>query len=124
MVPDTIFIVKFNTRLKKISKFYLSPLILWQGCQIVNIDILLDRSIQHLSEKVLFDGSESHFHSEIQHPASYKVWKFYLSAHNLWQGCQIAIIDASLNRSTLHFCNEALDDDSGRHFCREIQHPA
>ena len=69
MVPDVIFIVKFNTRPKKLSKFYLSPLILWQGCQIVNIDVLLDRSIQYLSEKMLFDGSGSRFHSEIQHPA-------------------------------------------------------
>ena len=69
MVPDAIFIVKFNTRLKKLSNFYLSPLILWHGCQIVNIDISLDSSIQYLSEKVLFDGSGSHFHSEIQHPA-------------------------------------------------------
>ena len=70
MVPDAIFIVKFNTRPKKLSKFYLSSFILWQLCQILNIDVSLDRSIQYLSEKVLFDGSGSHFHSEIQHPAS------------------------------------------------------
>ena len=123
MVPDAIFIVKFNTRPKKLSKFYLSLSILWQGYQIVNNDVLLDRSIQYLSEKVLFDGSGSHFHSEIQHPASEKVWKFHLSAHNLWQSCQIAFIDIPSDRSTQYPCNKVLDDGSGSHFRREI-HPA
>ena len=53
-----------------------------------------------------------------------KVWKFRLSAHNLWQGCQIAIIDVSLDRSTHYFGNEVLDDGSGRQFYSENQHPA
>ena len=61
---------------------------------------------------MLFVGLESHFYSEIQYPASEKVWKFHLSAHNLWQGCQVTIIDV--------FCNEVLDDGSGRHFYSEI----
>ena len=39
-------------------------------CQIVDIDVLLGRSIQHFCNEVLFDGPERHFHSTIQHPAS------------------------------------------------------
>ena len=53
-----------------------------------------------------------------------KVWKFHLSAHNLWQGCHISIIDVLLDSSTHHFYNEVPDDGSGRHFYSEIQHPA
>ena len=73
---------------------------------------------------MLFVGLGSHFNSEIQHPASAKVWQFHLSAHNVWQDCQISIIDASFDRSTHYFCNEVLDDGSGDHFYSEIQHPA
>ena len=54
-----------------------------------------------------------------------KVWKFYLSAHNLWQGCQIAIIDVLLDRSTHCLMGfRVLDDGSGSHFYSEIQHSA
>ena len=102
MVPEAIFIVKFNTRLKRLSNFYSSPLILWQGCQIVNIDVSLVRFIEYLRSEVLFVGLGSHFLSEIQRPASEKVWKFHLSAHNLWRGCQIAIVDVPLNRSRIN----------------------
>ena len=88
MVSDVIFIVKFNTGLKYVWKVYLSPHNLWQGCQIVDIDVSLDRSIQFVCDKVLFDGSGSNFQSAIQ-----QVWKFLLSAYVLWQGCQIVDID-------------------------------
>ena len=67
MVPEAIFIVKFDTRLKNYQNF----------------DVSLDWSIQYLSDKMLFVGLGSHFHSEIQHPASEKVLKFHLCAHNL-----------------------------------------
>ena len=124
MVPDAIFIVNINTRLKNYQNFCLSSFILWQGCQIININGSLDWSFQYLSDKMLFVGLGSHFNSEIQHPASAKVWQFHLSAHNVWQGYQIAIIDVSLDRSTQYLCNGVLDDSSGRHFYSEIQHPA
>ena len=119
MVVDAIFIVKFNTRLQKKSKFYLSPLII----QIVNIDVSFVGSIAYLRSEVLIVGLGSHFQSEIQYPASEKRCKFHLSAHNLWQGCQIAIIEVVLDRSTQYLCNEVLNNDSGSHFQREINTP-
>ena len=69
MVPEAIFIVKFNIRFKNLSKFYLSPLILWQGCQIAIVDVLLDRSTHYFCNEVLDDGSGRHFYSKIQYPA-------------------------------------------------------
>ena len=89
MVPDVIFIVKLNTGLKYLWKFHLSPHDL---CQIVDIDVSLDRSIQYVCDKGLFDGSGSNFQSEIQ-----QVWKFLSSPYVLWQGCQIVDIDVSLD---------------------------
>ena len=44
MVPDATFMVKFNTLSQKVWKFNLSADYLWQGCQIVDIDVPLDRS--------------------------------------------------------------------------------
>ena len=82
MVPDGIFIVKFNTRPLKKENFFFSAPKLRQGCQIVYIDVSFDRPIQYLCNEVIFDGSGRHFHGEIQHLK--QVWKFYLSAHNLW----------------------------------------
>ena len=37
---------------------------------------------------------------------------------------RVAIIDVSLDRSALYFCNEVLDDVSGRHFYSKIEQPA
>ena len=53
--------------------FVLTAHNLYQGCQIVVIDVTLDRSTQYLYNDLLFDGSGKHFHSEFQHPASEKV---------------------------------------------------
>ena len=69
VVPDAIFIVKFNTGLKYVWKFHLSSHNLWQSCQIVDIDVSLDRSIEYFCNEVLDDDPGKHFHSEIQHPA-------------------------------------------------------
>ena len=71
MVPEAIFIVKFNTRPQiKYENFHLSAHNLWQGYQIAIIDIPLDRSSQKLCNEVLNDGSESHFHRKI-----HSAWK-------------------------------------------------
>ena len=66
------YIKKKPANLEIVYKFYLGAYNFWQGCQIVDINSLLDRSEQYLCNEVLFDGSGNHFHSEIQHPASKK----------------------------------------------------
>ena len=76
MVPEGIFIVKFNTRPLKKRKFPFSALKLRQGCQIVDINVSFDRPIQYLYNEVIFDGSGRHFYSEIQHPTSNKYENF------------------------------------------------
>ena len=55
MVPDTIFIVKHPT--SKRYENYIQVSITSGSCQIVDIDVLLGRSIQHLCNEVLFHGS-------------------------------------------------------------------
>ena len=69
MVPEGIFIVKFNTRPLKKRNFFL---VLRQGCQIVDIDVSFDRPIQYLCNEVIFDGSGRHFYGELQQPTSNK----------------------------------------------------
>ena len=65
MVPDAIFMVKFNTQSQKVWKFDLCAHNFGQGCQNVDTDVSLDRSIQYLCNEVLLDDSGRHFHKEI-----------------------------------------------------------
>ena len=58
MVLEAIFIVKLITRgFKKSIKVSLKCSYHLTGCQIVNIDVLLDRSIQYFCNEVLFYDS-------------------------------------------------------------------
>ena len=86
----------------------------------MDIDVSIDRFIKIIWNEVLFDGSRRNFHSEIQHPASKKVWQLHLSAYNLRQGCQIVDIDNLLNRSIQYLCNEVLLDGSERFFTQDL----
>ena len=54
-------ILKKPTNLEIVYKFYLGTYNFWQSCQIVYINISLDRSIQHFCIEVLFVDSGSIF---------------------------------------------------------------
>ena len=70
MVPESSFIVKLNTRTKKIVwKYHLSTHNLWQDYQIAIIDVSIDRATHYFCNEELDHGSGRHFYSEIQHPA-------------------------------------------------------
>ena len=45
---------------------------LFNSINVAQVGMQLDRSIQYLCNEVLLDGSQSYFHSEIEHPASKK----------------------------------------------------
>ena len=63
IVPNAVFIEKNSTPgFKDVPKIHLSGRNIWQGCQVVNINVSFDRFAQHLYNEVLFDGSGRHFY--------------------------------------------------------------
>ena len=96
MVSNAIFVVKFNTWSQKVWKFHLRAHNIWQGCQIVDIDALIDRSTQYICNNVLFYGSGRHFQSEMQHPAYKRIENFLLVLINSDKVARLSILMSHL----------------------------
>ena len=78
MVPEAVFIKKFNTQLQ--IKYENKTLVLKTCDRVAILSILIAHQtglINYLCNELLFDGFRSHFLSAIKHPASKKKYENY-----------------------------------------------